>query len=67
MKGTKNYTFSEQRPRERPRKKGYEAGRDISIVHIFKSSDDLAGCHALGVQEEYLVVRRREASLLLFD
>ena len=38
---------------------------NCGAVHLFEGCDDLAGGHALGLQAQDFVIRRREAGLAL--
>lgn len=44
---------------------GNQRGRYIGTVHFFEGAHDLASRHALRVQEQNLVVHRRETALML--
>ena len=46
---------------------GNQGGGDIGPVHLLECGDDLAGRHALGVQEKDLVIHRGKSALVLFD
>jgi hypothetical protein len=44
---------------------GNQCGRDVCPVHLLEGADDLAGGHALRIQEQEFVIHGGEAALVL--